>query len=518
MAVVGASAASAPPAARVKPCRPAILCKAHVPTLPTLATSTAAGRFDGYIAVGHRGAALVRFDGSLIWKVATPGARARPRLVAAGDFTGDRIPDYVFWILRAPVREQACGSKPMRVSHLLFVDGRSGRNWQPVAPLLDICWDRPDFNYPTYQWDFGTVYVGDFTRRYRGREVLVVPYYAKEGRVLNFEAARRWQTVRGRDGRRTFPYPSVANFDHVYNASNTTPCSHPLQDGRCFVPHSHVANGVFVAGSGSPNFLTLTSMRAVLYRADLTPTGDTTWIPGGISATLGRNYGLVDAYRNRGKTYVDLLGGCSVESMRRAMRASRLGRGWEYVCGIVRHFERFRVQGDTIVRIGGAYHGFSSTGGPLQGRLEFPANAHAAVGGRRSAWAVFNLFRNGRWAIVAYDQPDAVTPRLELAGWFVWDAADLDRDGRAELLASKVSRGYAAPWSFNVLAWTGTRFVSILHRDGVAPALLRYPNAPSTHTTEENIFGAYTRETKRGMELLVEGRSGRLSWLFVKLP
>jgi hypothetical protein len=55
----------------------------------------------------------VRFDGSLIWKVATPAARTRPRLVATGDFTGDRIADYVLWIVRAPVRERVCGGKPM---------------------------------------------------------------------------------------------------------------------------------------------------------------------------------------------------------------------------------------------------------------------------------------------------------------------------------------------------------------------------------------------------------------------
>jgi hypothetical protein len=62
--------------------------------------------------------------------------------------------------------------------------------------------------------------------------------------------------------------------------------------------------------------------------------------------------------------------------------------------------------------------------------------------------------------------------------------------GEAELLASKVSRGYAAPWSFDVLTWTGTRFRLDLTATEL-PALLRHPNAPSTHTTEENILGVH---------------------------
>src|SRR5688572_7134716 len=70
-------------------CRPAILCLAGLQTLPTLAASTATGAIDSYVPVTARGAALVRLDGRVVWKVATRGATERPRLVAAGDFTGD---------------------------------------------------------------------------------------------------------------------------------------------------------------------------------------------------------------------------------------------------------------------------------------------------------------------------------------------------------------------------------------------------------------------------------------------
>jgi hypothetical protein len=150
----------------------------------------------------------------------------------------------------------------------------------------------------------------------------------------------------------------------------------------------------------------------------------------------------------------------------------------------------------------------------LEGRVEFPGSPHAPLGGPGTAWTVFNRYRAARWAVLAFDGPRSVEPRVELRGWFVWDTADLDRDGRAELLATRVERGYRAPWAFDVLRWNGHRFRSSFHRRGVVPALLRYANTPTKHTTEENVFGALTRRGTGGTtELLVERYDGRLSWL-----
>src|SRR5215218_7143310 len=85
------AAASSPRAARA--CATAVVCTAALPTMPTLAASRPMGVIDRYLAVKPRGAALARLDGRVLWAVAVPRAAARPRLVAAGDFTGDRITD-----------------------------------------------------------------------------------------------------------------------------------------------------------------------------------------------------------------------------------------------------------------------------------------------------------------------------------------------------------------------------------------------------------------------------------------
>jgi hypothetical protein len=257
-------------------------------------------------------------------------------------------------------------------------------------------------------------------------------------------------------------------------------------------------------------------MRAVFYRPDLTPTADTTWIPGGNPATLGRNYGLVQAYRFRRHTYVDLIAGCSVQSMRRAMRNAD---DWNRVCGIVRHFERFRVS-NSIARREGPYYGFLSTHGELEGRVEFPSRPRAALAGPGTSWTIFNLYRGGQWAAQVFDHPGATAPRLELPGWFVWDTADLDADGKAEVLATAVRADglasvYGMPWEFDILRFDGIGFVSVFHADTVVPALLRYASTPSKHTTEENIFGSFARDVSGDgrPDLLVEDSSGRLSYL-----
>ena len=449
------------------------------PPAPTAVLTDANGRggVDSYVWGDARGRMTLRtFAGRTLWRTRAARVAAEPRVVAAGDFTGDRVPDYVFWVLRADS------------------DGRTGRTRGPAPALGDICWNTRQFNYPTHQWEYSTVYVGDLTRS-RGNEVVTVPYYATTGTVWNFAAKRRWRRVG------TFAYPSTPAFDAAYARANHTPCSQPLGGGRCFFPYSHVANAVILPRRAG--LLTLTSMRAVVYRSNLAPTSDVTWIPGGRRDTLGRNYGLLERYRSHGRSYADLVGGCSVIDTRRRMR----GEAWDRHCGIVRHLERFALDGPRVRRVGGVYYGFSHDEGFYEGRVEFPRNAHVRLTRRGGTAAVFNVHRRGTWEVTMVSRGAATTER-RFRGWFLWDAADLDGDGDSELLATRAA-GFVPPRSFDVLSFDRGRLVSRAHCAGVVPALLPFASTPAKHVSDGSIWGAYTRHRA----ILAEDARGKLRWV-----
>ena len=475
----------------------------------------AGGKLDAAVVTTLDGSVeLRRFDGTARWHASVAPVNGLPRLVAAGDFTGDGITDYAIWARRDSDPPATCGVTRMQTSTLVFLDGASGAESQPVGPLSDICW--PALGYPTHQLDFGTVYIGDFEASYRGNEVVVVPYYATAGTVWNFAQTHAWQQVSGRGGRQSFTYPSVPEFDSDYAAANGRACSSLGAGEPCYIPDSHVPNAVFVRPGSANDLFTLTSNRAVLYRADLTPTGDVTWLPGGTSANGGRNYGLVESYRYRGRSYVDLIGGCSVEYSRRAV-VTGAPDGGDPLCGIVRHLERFRIaRGAAIVREGGVYYGFYWREGAFEGRVEYPAHPRAAIGGRGTSWTAFNVFSGGRWSIQIFAGPAALKPALVLPNWFVWDTAVLDGSGQAMLLASRIAPGTSIPGrGFDVLRWSPRGFHSIHHSADVVPALVRLACTPTRHMLDSNIFSSLTSDLDGDgtAEVLVEDAAQQRSWL-----
>jgi hypothetical protein len=481
-------------------CRSVARCVASAPSSASFVATRPGGPIDATLQFGATGSvALVTLHGRRHWQAATTAGQPL-QLSAAGDLNRDGTTDFVLWVLNPRSPAQVCGTTPMRVSSLLVVDGRSGRTASPFPSIPDICWDTPTFNYPTQQYDFGAVYIGDFRRASPGREVVLTPYYATEGTV--------WQQSRGAWARAAaFPFPSTPAFDQSYDAANPTPCSHPLPGGACFVTNSHVANGVFLPGRAA-GFFVLTTARALIYRPDSTPTADTTWIPGAKVENGGRNYGLVETYRRRGRTYVDLIGGCSVMSTWRAMLPGASASGGDDNCGIVRHFERFAVAGRAIAKRKGRYYGYFGTEGAFNGRVEYPAHPRAPLGGAGTSWTAFNVLRGSRWTTQVFRGPMTTRP-LSLRGWFVWDTVKVGK--RAVLLATRVRPGQiVTPAHFNVLRWNGRRFRSVQHVAGAVPALLNFPPTERRHTLEHAVFGSFVRDVRGDdrRELLVASPSG----------
>jgi hypothetical protein len=115
-----------------------------------------------------------------------------------------------------------------------------------------------------------------------------------------------------------------------------------------------------------------------------------------------------------------------------------------------------------------------------------------------------------------FASPQQTTPSMTLPGWFVWDAADVDRNGRSELLATRVPADRAIPpRQFDILSWSHGRFRSIRHIDGYLPALVRLANTDGRHSDDSNIFSSLTADLDhRGYaDILVEDAKSTRSWL-----
>jgi hypothetical protein len=511
LAIIGV-AASAAVAVHVRReatprCTTPELCVAALDGGSTLVSTRGSGPPDASLEPAADGSvSLVGLDGTRYWRTST-NSTTPPRLVAAGDVGADGVTDYVVSLTRPLAAPQACGEGSAAETSLLVIDGHSGRTSAPFKALTDACWNTPTFTYPTQQWDPGTVYIGDFTRAYHGPEVVVIPYYATRGSVWNLAQSGHWQLVRTPSAK-DFPYPSTGEFDRVYNATNPAPCSPPTAGGPCDIQNSHVANAVFPGGAQPGGLFVLTSARAVVYRPDLTPTSDLTWWPGDVPGNGGRNYGLVETYRYGGGTYVDLIGGCSTIYRWRAMAPGADPTGGDANCGLVRHFERFQLSGTRITQHQSVYYGYVGTHGSFEGRAEFPSRPHAPLGGAGTTWTTFNLLRGGTWAAQVFTGPIATQP-MQLPNWYVWDTIGLPGGGAA-LLASPVPAGSLTPaWELDILRWNGSSFVSIQHAGGVLPTLLPYASAPTRHSSESGLFGAYVRQRR----LLVADASGGRQFL-----
>jgi hypothetical protein len=468
-------------------CSPPSACVAGLDGGQTLVSTRTSGPPDASLEPAADGSvSLVGLDGRRRWRVATGSAEA-PQLVAAGDVGTDGVTDYVLGVTRPLTPAPSCGGGTIAETSLLVVDGRTGEASSPFGALPDVCWRA--LNYPTRQWSSGTAYIGEFTGAYRGPEVVVLPYYATHGQVWNLAQSGRWQPARTPSAKE-LPFPSTPAFDRVYNATNPAPCSAPGPGGPCHTPNSHVANAVFPPGDGDGLFV-LTSSRAVVYRPDLTPTSDLVWWPGDDPTNGGRNYGLVETYQSGDGTYVDLVGGCSTLNRWRAMAAGADPTGGDANCGIVRHFERFELEGSRIAQHRSLYYGYVGSHGAFEGRVEFPARPRAALGGPGTSWTAFNLLRSGGWSAQVFTDPASTQP-MELPGWYVWDTVAL-ADGAAGLLASRVAPGSLVPgWELDVLRWNGSStFTSVQHVSGVVPALLPYASTATRHTSESALHGSY---------------------------
>lgn len=455
---------------------------------------------------------LDKLDGSVVWTVPMR-SDLQPGLVAAGDFTGDGVTDFIFDEVRVADPPQTCAGRALSVTQLVFVDGATGAASRPVPPTLDLCWGN--LGYATHQWGVGTAYIGHFMPVSSKSQVVLFPYYATVGSVLEFTARVGWRPVHGKT--QYLAYPSTSSFDSAYNAANATACSAIPGRGECYVEASHVPNAVFLSsGASQGGLLVLTSMRAVIYRPDFTPTSDLVW---SYREGSGRNYGLLESHDSGAEQMVTLIGGCSVAKTRDSMRLHQLS---DDPCGLQHHYEWFLVKGQSIAQHSGRFFGWAGSDGPWQNRLEFPFPSSVPLTGG-SLWSVFNLYSDGRWWTELLPNPADPNHAIEIPGWYVWGTVS-DLSGHILLAATRTAatrstavESYVPPWEFDFLRWEDGGLVSIGHYAGVVPSLVLYPPGPSYHVSDGDTFGLVERRSFFGLlpTLLVETLDGTQSYLSV---
>ncbi len=521
-----------------------------------LADSTGDGRVDSSFK-GRRlnsqtvEISLVTFGGRTLWsfpiahKIVLPGEEPFPNPATAGEFTGDGVPDYAF-AARGPIAgAEPWGGFPQTWSQPALVDGATGKVSYPLPAIDNRRWDftsyaGPTAKYPTHRYS-GFVQIGDFNTAYHGREVVIIPTYAPEGRgwVLNWDHSERWRKVEGRNGATSLLHPSEPEFESHYNAANPgSPCKHPFTLTTCHVQDSHVPTGLIINSRGWRNLFSMTSGRALLYRSDLTPTADTVW-QSGDTPNGGRNKGYSYSFSHDGHDYAALLGGCAVKVARASMKSGAPPSGLRETsldgvdahCGIHRHYASFEIDGQKIKNQFNRYYSYSGDRGEgfFHNRIEFPNNPVGPVGGSGTHWQVYNLYRAeeqstgpGHWELQVIRDPARPQDVDGVPGWYVWDAVDLDHDGQSELLATRTPAdgpdGYVLPWETDVLRWNGSAFVSVDHEDGVAPALFTYPNMATRYADggrkrEGTILRDVDSPSDGIDEVMVEDEDGDRSYL-----
>jgi hypothetical protein len=431
---------------------------------------------------------LVAADGYVEWRWHAPAASTRTWFLAAGDLNGDASPEIVV-AAYTPLLGAICGVTARSSSALYVLDGQTGHATRVGPRLADSCFDFGSLVYPMDQWMPGSVSIANQT-------VVAFPVYATEGYVQRGSTVQR------------LVFPSTPRYDQEFPQCHDAP-----GNTQCYIPNSHIANVVFIPGG----LFALTSERAVVY-AHGRPVDDLTWTSG-TTSNGGRNKGFLFTFVDQGRRYAELIGGCTVANEQRAIRLHELPTGVLGNCSIHHHLEWFALDGLQITAHANRYYGYIGTDGYLVSRLEAPAPANGPLGGRGTHWTVFNRFDGSDWHLTWLPDPAQPDRILEEDRTYAWGMADLNGDGKAELLATR-GAGYFLPWRFDVLERRDAAWRTLARVPRLLPTLLQYPDTGSEHFSDgrslalpgeagDSRYGVRTS----GRKLLVETQAGKRFWL-----
>ncbi|GMV14278.1 MAG: hypothetical protein HS104_31450 [Polyangiaceae bacterium] len=422
------------------------------------------------------------------------------------DFDADGWPD--LGVARSKDSGQICGATAMLDTWLDVVSTKTGKQAALTSMAPALCWTFGTSTYPTTQWSVLAPLFGA-----GGSELALAPYYAQSGSFAAWSAGA-FQVLG------TFQYPSTASFDSTYTADQPNAWGGPAS----FLANSHVANGLVVTVGGQRRLAFFTSGRVVQYAVGQQGPGqllfDTPYVTGDRKDLAGRNYGLVLPDPGL-PTDLVLVAGTGAHSVYDDMvSASMTSDPWGQ---IERHVSRYDLLTGKVLDRFFSYAHDDADGNKYEGRVAYPANpmVRAASGPSRLA---FNVYEGGHW-MLHVTQPGSLGDALVLQDLFLWDIADLDRDGIDEWLVTPsrdpsepdVPGYYYVKWRTQIAHFDATKLelsITATH-EGMIPRLAPTFRQPARTSSMGYLYPALVARTSQGLELCTRSAAGKLGSVLV---
>jgi len=462
-------------------------------------------------AAGTRAVGFVSSSGSVL--VLDEDGKELAKLDVGGgslfggfDFDADGWPD--LGLARSKDTGQLCGSTAMLDTWVDVVSTKSGKQAALTAAAPAVCWTFGSTTYPTTQWSVLAPLFGA-----GGSELALSAYYASTGSFAAWSAGA-FQVLGA------FQYPSTASFDSTYANDQPNAWGGP----QSFLANSHVANGMLVTVAGQRRLVFFTSGRVVQYAVGQQGPSqllfDTPYVTGDRTDLAGRNYGLVSPDPGQ-PTHLVLVSGTGAHSVYDDMvSASMTSDPWGQ---IERHVSRYDLVTGKVSDRFFSYAHDNNDGNKYEGRVAYPQNPMVRVAGGASRLA-FNVYEGGHW-MLHLTTPGALADAKVWKDLFLWDIADLDRDGVDEWVVTPsrdpgepdVPGYYYVKWRTQIAHFDATKTdleVAATH-EGVIPYLLPTFRQPARTTSMGYLYPALVARTAQGLELCTRSSGGKVASVLV---
>ncbi|MBI5536860.1 MAG: hypothetical protein HY898_29330 [Deltaproteobacteria bacterium] len=440
-------------------------------------------------------------QGATLWeKSFGPGS-----MFGGFDFDGDQWPD--LGLVRSQDTGETCGGKPVLMTSIDVVRGRTGDMLAAVSPLKSLCWTFGTTTYPTEQWTGLDLLFGKGTKT-----LAAIPYYATTGWYYAFDGTSLVQTG-------SLLYPSTSAYDTTY--TNDKPNAHGL--GHSFEEYSHVPNGLIHEVGGEPRLVVFTTARVAQYRlTDLAAdqlAADTPFLTANRTDLVGRDYGLVVPDPEY-PTHVVLLSGTSAASVFFDQVSGKMESDpWGQ---IERHLTIYDVGSAAVDDRFFSYAHDSNDGFKYEGRLAYPNHPMVRRGAGTPSRLAYNVYEGGHWRLHV-SKPGVTADEVVFADWFLWDIQDIDQDGDEDWVLSPsrdptdpdVPGWYFVKWRTVLASWNegALKFDEVRKEEGVIPHLVGAFREPGKTTSWGALYPVLTVGTSTGLQMVTAAPGGVIGFL-----
>lgn len=387
---------------------------------------------------------------------------------------------------------RSCGTSVVYSRRIEVRSGKDGSNIASMGPLEDICWTN--LNYASIRISNNSMQFGD------AKGVLtVIPQYWSQGWFY------RWNNHKVT----TVPFisPLTASFDATYPT-----CTFPPGLSHCYVQDSQPQHGIVVGNK----YVAFSSKRVSQY--DTTQysasqlKADYTFLAR--SDIAGRAYGVLSP-DPKNQSWLALVGGTSVHSLYADMRAgAKVSDPW---AGIERNFILYNTASNALQQRFYSYAHDNGNAAQYQGRIVHPAHVWLPSTGSLShvAYNVYNESGDKHWYL-HISKPGSTADAKKIPNVFLWDARDIDGDGKIELVTSPIESAtggeyYFPSWKTVISEWDPATlaFVEQQTVNGVIPYVALASMEKTAHDSSGKLGTIFTGNASGTLALYVNDSSNR---------